>query len=160
MKVRDLFEAPLREAITADDGQGDPITERAYEELHDIIDEGHQLLKGKVGKQRSYSIGGSLSAVVSGDVKLVENYAERHYGGFTTSWDLCLQIGNGIEGGKALEEAKKLFKSCSDAIKEFEPTKVEKDDGYFRAHFNDGSVSCKYEYARSFCWVAIREDYK
>ena len=149
MKVKDLLEAA--ESTGADE---------LYEELVDMLDEAKQILKAGAGKESTHRIGGNFSAMVSGDVKLVKNYTEHGYANSRVQWDLCLQVGNNRTEGKALEEVKKLFNDMQAEAKDYEPKKLQKYEGIFHAYFDDGSVSCKYDYGSSFTWIAIRKNAK
>lgn len=150
----------LNEAITvASDEDEHAGAAELYSELEDILQDSLTDLKSQSGKESSYNIGGNLSKVVSGDVKLVKNYTDHGYAGSTTKWDLCLQVGNNISK-KALDEVKKIFAEIKSEAEEYEPKKMEAHGDVFHAYFDDGSISCKYEYASSFCWVAIRKNKK
>lgn len=152
MKIKDL----LQDAIQSSDDQGDNVTAECFEELQEILEDGELGLLKKEGEGQSHSLGGSMRANVSGAVKLVKNYTSHGPYNSTTHWDYCLQVGNAIDGD-ALKEVRKLFAECKSTAKEFEPNRVEEHGGsIFHAYFGDGSVSVIYEYARSFCWLAIR----
>jgi hypothetical protein len=124
--------------------------------LLEMLKKSQAELSKKVGPQSSHSLGGNVSAVISGKVELVKNYVE-HSHGSQIKWDYALQVGNGIQGGKALEEVKALYKNMLLEAQGYELKKLDQYDGVFHANFNDATVSCTYEYARSFCWIAIRK---
>lgn len=149
----------LSEAIEVDDSKGDEVTAECFESLKEILEDAELSLLKREGPARSHRIGGSLSANVSGAVKLVKNFSSRDYG-TTTRWDYCLQVGNAIKDGNALKEVKKLYDECKAEAKSFDPTKFEEFDGVFHGYFGDGSVSCSYEYASSFCYIVIRKNKK
>jgi hypothetical protein len=114
-------------------------------------------LSKKAGAQSSHNIGGNLSAAVSGKVALVKNYSDYSRYSGTHVWDYALQVGNNLKGSKAIDEITKLFNNLLQEVKGYELKKLEAHNDVFHAYFNDGSISCKYEYASSFCWLAIRK---
>lgn len=156
MKIKELFEA-----ITPVDPSGNIGAQELYEELEAMLEDAELGLQKREAEDTTHSLGGSFRAAVSGKTRLVKGYTDHGYANSTTDWDLCLQIGNGIQGGTtALEEVRDLFKEAKAEAKEMDPNKLETFDSIFHAYFDDGSVSCKYEYARNYCWIAIRKNKK
>ena len=139
----------------------DPVAQALFNELRDLLEEARDDLKSSENADTSYKIGGALSAVKSGVVKLVKNYTQHGPYGINTQWDLCLQVGTNIKGKKALDVVKSLYNEALKEAKDFEPTKLETtSDDVFHAHFDDGKVSCTYDYGSGFCIVAIKKTTK
>lgn len=147
----------LKELIEAFEVAKDPGAEDLWQTAVEILEDAEKRLISKEGSGKSHSLGGNMNAVISGKVKIENNYVARGYSNSTTKWDKALIVGNDINGD-ALKEVRAIFKELSEQAENHDPSKITKFDGVFHAYFSDGSVSCIYEYARSYCWIGIRKN--
>jgi hypothetical protein len=150
MKIKDLVEKI--EAV-------DPSGTVGAKELRDYcaakMRRERDSLQDKQTAGSSRHISSTMRATISGEVTIVRDYIDTQGYGGNIKWDLCLKVGNAVKAD-ALEIVKGLYNDFMDEAKGMEPTKLETFKDVFHAYFDDGSVSCKYEYASSYSWIAIR----
>lgn len=123
-----------------------------FNELKDLLAEHQKKIASKATKGSSHSIGGNFNAVLSGNVRLRNDFIEHGYGS-NIRWDLILEIGNDIEGG-GLDHATKVYKDILREMAETPNKKLTDNTTLFMT--DNEEVAIAYEYARSFCWVGIR----
>ena len=114
-------------------------------------------LVGSKGKESSHNIGGNFNAVVSGEVRIRKNFVAHGSYNSSIQWDQILEIGNNLQGKKALDEAKRLYDEMVEMAKTAGADIKEHDKSVAHIDLDGEKFTVKYEYARSFCWVGIRK---
>jgi hypothetical protein len=110
----------------------------------------------KSGKESSHSIGGNISAVVSGKLQLRGPYNMKDQYS-SVKYDELLEIGNNVEGG-GLQLARQIFKTISDKLEEEDGVTTSMAEKDFIAFEKDGEkIGLDNGYARSWSWVGVRK---
>jgi hypothetical protein len=122
--------------------------------VHAMIHEAAQKHADKANVGTSYSVGGPFRQVVSGNVRVLNNFQTHHYN-MATNWNLALEVGNNIKGANALDLTTEIFKSLVDTLEEAGATVQRFDTGAHISH-EGNELFLKYEYASSYCWIAAR----
>lgn len=158
MKLNDLMEAEqLDLGFGEDEGFGELTASlpEVVDALRKFMNDTKTSLESSQTDNTSHSLGGNLSANVSGLVEIRAPYVQP--GAYNTSikWDAALLIGNNIPD--ALTKVKRVYHELEGILHGFHvPLQADHDDV---AHFkfdDNTTISINYNHARNFCTALYR----